>query len=268
MIIATAGLPTNAGRRLYAISFVVLLAAMMPRGASAQDLFELEVFRYESAGPGQYEIEFHTNAMSRGTIAPASAAANHRPVHMSIELTRGWTTRLETALFVQTAPFGSNGSARFAGGHLRAKYQIGEASRLPIGFAVSSEYTFNRSAFDGEAQTLEIRPIVDYRQGRLWIVANPSLEMVTRGSDDGLQPTFDLSASAGWQLLRRLGVTADYFSRSATTRHLAPELDAHHLVFAGTNIDVSSQWEISLGFGHCFTSREPWLIKSIVGYRF
>jgi hypothetical protein len=247
---------------------VAAAAALASADASAQDLFELEVFRYESAAPGEYEVEFHTNAMSRGTSTPASVAANHRPVHMSVEVTRGWTERVETAIFVQTAPFGSNGSARFAGGHLRTKYRLGETSRVPIGVAVSAEYTFNRSAFDGELQTLEIRPILDYRQGRLWLVANPSFEMVTRGSDEGLQPTFDLSASAGWQLAPRIGITTDYFSRSATTRHLAPELDAHHLVFGGLNLDLNSQWELSLGLGHCFTSREPWLMKSIIGYRF
>ena len=46
---------------------------------------------------------------------------------------------------------------------------------VPIGIAVSAEYTFNRLAFDKELQTLEIRQIIDYRQGRLWMVANPSI---------------------------------------------------------------------------------------------
>jgi hypothetical protein len=236
--------------------------------ARAQDLFELEVFRYESAAAGGYDIEFHTNAMSRGALAPDSPSGNHRPMHMSFEITRGWNDRFETAIFIQSAPFGSAGSARFAGGHLRTKYRFGETFEIPIGIAVSAEYTFNRSAFDRELQTLEIRPIVDFRHGRLWLVANPSLEMVTHGADEGLEPTFDLSAGAGWQLLPRVAVTADYFSRSATTRHLAPELDAHHLIFGGTAIDLTDRWELSLSLGHCVTSHEPWLVKSIVGYRF
>jgi len=252
------------GIRVLVIAAVTLAAA----DASAQDLFELEVFRYESTPGGRYDVEFHTNAMSRGAITPASVAANHRPVHVSVEVTRGWTDRFETAIFLQTAPFGSNGSARFAGGHLRTKYGFGEISRLPVGVAVSAEYTFNRSAFDRELQTLEVRPILDYRQGRLWLVANPSFEMVTRGSDEGLEPTFDLSAGAGWRVAQRVAVTTDYFSRSAITRHLTPELDAHHLVFGGVDVDLNTRWELSLGLGHCFTSREPWLMKSIIGYRF
>ena len=259
---------TRVSRSRLLVALFVTMATTMPFDASAQDLFELEVFRYESAPAGGYDVEFHTNAMSRGAIPSPSATSNHRPVHVSLEITRGWTERFETALFIQSAPFGSTGSARFAGGHLRAKYRIGEFRRLPIGVAVSGEYTFNRSAFDGELQTVEIRPILDYRQGRLWLVANPSFEMVTHGSDEGLEPTFDLSASAGWQLVPRIAVTADYFSSSATTRHLTPELDAHHLVFGGLDLDVGSSWELSLGLGHCFTSHEPWLIKSIIGFRF
>ena len=187
---------------------------------------------------------------------------------MSVEVTRGWTERFETAVFVQMAPFGSSGSTRFAGGHLRSKYRLGITPVMPIGIAVSGEYTFNRLAFDQELQTLEIRPIIDYRQGRLWMVVNPSIEMVTRGPVDGLQPTFDVSAEGGWQLVPRVAVTADYFSRPATTRHLAPEVDAHHLVFAGLKLDLGSQWDLGLGLGHCVTASEPWMIKSVLGFRF
>jgi hypothetical protein len=58
------------------------------------------------------------------------------------------------------------------------------------------------------------------------------------------------------------------FSRAATTRHLIPEIDAHHLVFGEVHADVDARWQLSLGLGHCVTSSEPWLIKSVVGYRF
>jgi hypothetical protein len=249
-------------------SLAMAIAMLMPVSASPQDLFELEVFEYESAPPGGYEVEFHTNGMTQGSLSPNSPAGNHRPVHVSAEVTRGWTERFETAVFIQTAPFGSSGSARFAGGHLRSKYQLGVTPVVPIGIAVSAEYTFNRLVFDHELQTLEIRPIIDYRQGRLWMVVNPGVEMVTRGSVDGLDPSFDVSAAAGWQLVPSVAVTADYFSRSATTRHLAPEAYAHHLLFAGLKVDLGSQWETSLGLGHCITASEPWVIKSVLGFRF
>jgi hypothetical protein len=197
-----------------------------------------------------------------------SATANHRPVHLSVEVARGWTDRFETALFVQTAPFASSGGARLAGGHLRSKVRLGALPGGPLRAALSAEYTFNRAAFDHELQTLEIRPVLDYMRGRLSLVANPSVEMVMRGSDEGLDPVFDLSARASWHLSEGLAMTADYFSAAATTRHLQPEIDAHHLVFAGMDFDVRSNWELGVSVGHCVTSAEPWLIKSVIGYRF
>lgn len=243
------------------------LVTLTTSSATAQDLFELEVFGYDGVAPGAYEFELHANALSRDSVAPTSIAAKHRPAHISAELTRGWTRRLETALFVQTAPFGSSGSTRFAGGHVRTKLRLGELSSIPLRFAASAEYAFNRAVFSGELQTLEFRSIVDYARGRLTLVVNPSLELVIRGGD-GLEPVFDISARGEWQLTPRVAIATDYFSAAATVRHLTPEVDAHHLIFGGAAFEIASAWELGLSLGHCVTSSEAWVMKSIVGFRF
>ena len=243
-------------------------ALLLASTAAAQDLFELEVFEAGTTRPGGYDVALHANAMSRGGVAPDRAEANHRPTHVSVEVARGWTDRFETAVFVQTAPFGSAGSARFAGGHLRAKVRVGPLTGVPVRLALGAEYTFNHAAFDRELQTLEVRPIVEYGRGRLSLVANPTVEMVTRGSEAGLQPIFDLSARAAWQLRPRLALIADYFSAAGSTRHLQPEADAHHLVFAGLDVALGSRWGVHVAAGHCVTRHEPWVLKSVVGVGF
>jgi hypothetical protein len=251
------------------VVFVVCFAGSTLGTASAQDLFELEVFPYDTTPPGDYDVGFHTNAMSAGSIGTTSPLSNHRPVHLSVEVARGWTDIFETAVFIQTAPFASSGASRIAGGHLRGKVKLGALSDI-LRVGISAEYIFNRAAFDHELQTFEIRPIVAYRQGRLSLIANPSLEWITRGldGDDDVEPIFDLSARAAWQLRPRVAFAAEYYSAAATTLHLQPEVDAHRLVFAGVDIDAGSGWEFSLSAGHCVTSSEPWLMKSVIGYRF
>jgi hypothetical protein len=251
------------------VGLLCCLCARSATPALGQDLFELEVFEYESSAPGEYEVEFHSNGMTRGAVSGESREANHRPVHVSAEVTRGWTNKLETALFLQAAPFGSPGSVRFAGGHARAKYQFGELGPLPLRLAASAEYAFNRAVLDHELQTFELRGIVDLELGRLWLVANPSVEVVTRGAEASLEPVFDVSARAAWKLSRRLTAVSDYFSAAATTRHLLPQPDAHHLLFMGADLEVAPGWELALSVGHCLTrSGEPWLMKSIIGFRF
>ena len=249
------------------VVFVVCIAGSTSSTASAQDLFELEVFPYDTTPPGDYDIGFHTNAMSAGSISSASPLSNHHPVHLSVEVARGWTDIFETAVFIQTAPFASSGATRIAGGHLRGKAKLGALTgRLRVG--VSGEYTFNRAAFDHELQTFELRPIVDYRHGRLSLIANPSVEWITRGLDDEVEPIFDFSARTAWQLRPRVALAAEYYSAAATTLHLQPEIDAHRLVFAGIDIDAGAGWELSISAGHCVTSSEPWLMKSVIGYKF
>jgi hypothetical protein len=181
---------------------------------------------------------------------------------------RGWTERFETAIFIQTAPFGGNESAWFAGGHLRAKFRAAEWPALPVRLAFSGEYTFNQPAFDDERQALEVRTIVDYVRGRLSLVANPTIELVTRGADASLQPVFDLSARAGWDVGNRLTLVTDYFAAAATTRHLQPEPSAHHLLFGGVDVNLGDSWELALAVGHCITRSEPWVIRSNIAFSF
>jgi hypothetical protein len=65
-----------------------------------------------------------------------------------------------------------------------------------------------------------------------------------------------------------VALAAEYYSAAATTLHLQPEIEAHRLVFAGVDIDVGSGLELSISTGHCVTSSEPWLMKSVIGYKF
>jgi len=247
---------------------VCCVFALTAVSAAAQDLFELEVFEFDTAAPGSYELGIHTNGLPRGDVRQHPVAGAHRPVHVSLEITRGWTSRFETAAFVQTAPFGPARSTRFAGGHARAKIRLTDSARLPFRFGVSAEYGFNRASFDDELQTLEIRPIIDRRKGRLSLILNPGLELVMRGSDTGLDPSFDVSARAAWSVSPRLSINGEYFSKPASTRHLEIEDTAHHLVFSGIDVAVADEWEVSLGAGHCVTSHEPWVFRSMLSYRF
>jgi hypothetical protein len=241
---------------------------MLATSAAAQDLFELEVFPFETTPAGHFDAEFHTNALSRGGIRPTVASEDHRPLHVSAEIAHGWTDRFEMALFVETTPFGRDGSAKFAGGHVRGQLRALDAPRMPFRIALAAEYAFNRPAFDRDLQTLEIRSILDRRGGRLSLILNPSMEVVVSGTDSRFVPTFDLSARAGWDLTRQVAINGEYFSRPGTLKHLEPDAAAHHLLFSTLDVGLGSNWEVSVGLGHCTTSSEPWMIKSIVGYRF
>lgn len=250
---------------------IVLLACvgvtvLAPTPASAQDLFELEVFKFETAATGAYEAAVHTNGL-RGPVL-SSGASTHRPLHLSLEVARGWSKRVETAVFVQTAPFGGSNVAAFAGGHVRSKVRLTEGASLPFRVALGAEYTFNRPAFDDALQTIEIKPIFDRADGRLSLILNPAVEVVTKGSYGRSRSAFDVAARVGWTLTPAVAVYADYFSRPGDTRHLEPQDEAHHLIFPGLDLAMPGDWNLSLAAGHCATGDEPWVIRSVLGFGF
>ena len=136
--------------RLRSLTAFVVFSGMVlleNTAAAAQDLFELEVFEAELTAPGTFALDLHTNVMTRGGAKLPPNNGSHRPAHLSVEVTRGWTGRIETAALIQSAPFAS-------------------------------------------------------------------------------------------------------------------------AVFAGAGLDLGSGWDLTLSAGHCVTSREPWLMKSVIGYRF
>jgi hypothetical protein len=64
------------------------------------------------------------------------------------------------------------------------------------------------------------------------------MELVVLG-DEGQRPdpSFAIAARTGWSFNDSLSVAVDYFSRSGTTRHLAADDPAHHLIFPTIDVD-------------------------------
>ena len=63
--------------------------ALPAASVSAQDLFELEVFTYETAPRGDYDVALHTNVMSRGGVTPDSIAGAHHLMFGGLDIAMG-----------------------------------------------------------------------------------------------------------------------------------------------------------------------------------
>ena len=254
-------------RGLLPAALALVLAGTPP--AAAQDLFELEVFEFDTTPKGTYGIGLHTNGVPQPDIDGGASASAHRPVHLSAEVLRGWTDRFDTAVFIQTAPFGASAGHWIAGGHVRARVALVDEPAFPFKVALSGEYGFNRPSWDDELQTFEVTPILERRMGRMSLILNPSMELVVLG-DEGQSPdpSFAIAARTGWSFNDSLSVAVDYFSRSGTTRHFAADDPAHHLIFPTIDVGLNHGWTLSLGAGHCITSSEPWIFRSILGFEF
>ena len=257
------GLPV----RLLLLTLLVSIAA--PARAAGQDLFEIQVYPYDTVAPGQTMLEFHTNFVPSGTrTAEEGIYANHHQFHVTMEVTHGFTKYFETGFYIETAYVPGVGE-KFTGWHIRPRFRLPESKRVPFQFSLSLEYAFNQPGFDANRQTLEIRPIVERQNGRLYVSINPDMSLAIRGPDSGSAPGFEPIGKIGWEFTKRVAAGIEYYSETGTVKHIEPLSDQHHILFGAADLDLSPDWEFNVGLGRGLTgTSEHWVVKSIVGYRF
>ena len=165
-------------------------AAMPATHAAAQDLFEIQVYPYDTVEPGRTMVEFHTNFVPSGTTDTHDGLyANHHQFHVTMEVTHGFTKNFETGFYLETAYVPGVGE-KFTGVHIRPRFRLPEAKRFPFQFSLSLEYAWNQPGFDPNSETLEMRPIFEHQNGRLYISINPDMSLAIKGPDAGSAPVF------------------------------------------------------------------------------
>jgi hypothetical protein len=257
----------SVGRILLAAA--VVWAASLAGRAAAQDVFEIQVYPSETAEPGITMFEFHTNFVPSGTrgIDDEGVYGNHHQFHETLEITHGWTKHFETGFYFETAHVPGVGY-QFTGFHIRPRFNLPESETFPFRFSLSFEYAWNAEGFDPNGQTLEIRPIFDRQDGRLYVAINPDMSLAVKGPDAGSPPAFEPIAKAGWDFTKQVQAGVEYYAETGTVKHFDPLSDQHHILFGAADLNVSPDWEINFGVGHGLTgTSEQWIVKTIIGYR-
>jgi hypothetical protein len=250
---------------LFTALFVYVAAA-----ASAQDLFEIQVYPYDTIEPGVTMFEFHTNFTPSGSKGIEDGVyGNHHQFHETLEITHGWTKHFETGFYIETAPYVPGQGAKFTGWHIRPRFSFPEVEGFPFKMSLSFEYAFNRPGFDPNSQTLELRPIFEHEQGRLYLSINPDLSVAVKGPEAGSSPVFEPNGKIGWDFTKVVNAGIEYYAETGPVRHFDPLGDQHHILFVATDLSVSPDWELNFGVGKGLTgTSEQLIVKAIVGYRF
>lgn len=248
---------------------LVLFASLaIPALAGAQDLFEIQVYPYDTIEPGFTMVELHSNFIPSGTkTATDGLYPNHHQWHETVEITHGFTKYFETGFYVETAPYVPDQGAKFTGWHLRPRFRLPESS-FPFRVSVSLEYAFNQPGFDPNRQTLEIRAIFERQDGRLYLSINPNLSLATKGPDAGSAPGFEPAVKIGWDFSKKVSGGIEYYAETGPVRHFDPWSDEHHIAFPAVDLNLSPDWEFNFGVGGGLTgTSEHWIVKAIVGRR-
>jgi len=255
--------------RILAAISVVWIATPAPR-AGAQDLFEIQVYPYETVEPGKTMVEMHTNFFPKGTTAevPGEFAMNHQ-VHTTLEVTHGFTKYFECAGYIVTAAHVPGHGGQFAGWRIRPRFRLPETPNLFFNVSLSFEVGFNQPEFEANTRTLEIRPILEHEEGRLYLSINPDLSKALKGPDSGEGLEFEPGVKFAWNVTPIVAAGVEYYGATGSITHFLPRDEQRHMVFPTIDLEVSPDWELNFAVGRGLTgSSEHWIFKSIVGYRF
>lgn len=234
---------------------------------SAQNLFEVQVFPDEVLDRGETEVEFHSVLMPSGTRLPDRMVDHNSHLHLSFELSHGWSDWFETGVFLETSPSIDDSHAAFTGFHFRPKFRFSEWERFPFHMSVSLEYAFVKQPGDIDfRQALALTPIFERHVGAFEMSFNPAFDIGLTGPDAGESPVFEPSAKLASRISRTAWLGIEYYAETGPIKHFEPVSEQHHLVFPTIDIRAKSGWNLNLGVGRGLTGgSEHWVVKSIMG---
>lgn len=250
---------------------VALLLALLarPPAAAAQNNFEIQVYGAETTAPGSTMIELHSNSAIKGTtrkegrVLPTQHAA-----HETLEITHGFTSWFETALYVFTSVQPDTGW-EWVGNHLRPRVRAPERWRLPVGLGLSAEIGYQRPEFSADTWTLELRPIIDQQVGPWYWAFNPVFDHAIRGENGGRGLEFSPAAKVSYSVTPKLSGGLEFYGAVGPLDRIDPGREQQHQIFPVVDIDLGPRWEFNFGIGIGLTpSTDSLLVKMILGYRF
>src|SRR5262245_56787832 len=255
--------------RIILAAFSVVLAGSVGP-AAAQDLFEIQVYPYMTVEPGHTMVELHSNYFPSGTPdAPPGEFPLHNQLDMTLEVTHGFTKYFECAGYLVTAAYVPGEGARFAGASIRPRFRFPETPNFFFNISLSFELAFNQSEFESNTRTLEIRPILEHEQGRLYLSINPNLGIALKGPEADEGPDFEPSVKLAWNVTPVIAAGVEYYAATGVITHFEPWSEQRHILFPTIDLEVSPDWELNFGVGRGLSgASQHWVMKSIVGYRF
>lgn len=256
--------------RLIVLPVLFLLPGLAVR-LRAQDIFEIQVYEYETVEKHKWNLETHLNYIARGTKSfEGRPAPTNGQTHLSFELTRGITENFEIAGYLLTAQR-PGGGVEFAGTRIRPRLRAPESWRLPVDLSLSFEVGFPRPQYEANSVTLELRPIIEKTLRLARLSFNPVLARALRGPDTREGFEFEPGAKFAYFLRGKdkLNVGLEYYGSTGPLTGFRPVREQVHLLFPSADVYFSEHLMLNLGVGFGATSAgERLILKSRLGYRF
>jgi hypothetical protein len=249
------------------VAFIACLTCAS--GLRAQGNYEVQVYGSDLVAKGATMVELHSNITASGTkgIVDGVLPTNHA-VHETLEITHGFNQWFECGFYQFTA-IQPDGSWKWVGTHIRPRLAIPESYKLPVGLSLSTEIGYQRPNFSPDTWTIELRPIVDKKIGKLYMSFNPTLEMSLHGPGKADNPDFSPNVKVAYDIVKKVAFGLEYYGAYGRLTSFDAARDTEQMFIPALDIDFGANWEFNFGVGVGVTqATDHLLVKAILGYRF
>jgi len=249
--------------------YFLFLLSIITLQLKAQDNYEIQVYGSETVEPGRTMLELHTNntlSGSKTTDEFGMLPTNHVQ-HETIEITHGWTPWFETGFYIFNS-IGSDGRTAYVGSHIRPRVAAPEDWKWPVGVSLSVEFGFQKSAFDPNTATLEIRPIIDKKIDKVYISFNPTVDQSFKGPDQNRGLIWSPNLKASYDVTKVVALGFEYYGSTGPLLTPDPYREQDHQIFVAGDLNFDPNWEVNFGYGIGSQTADRSIIKLIIGRRF
>ena len=248
---------------------LILLFSISVLQLKAQANYEIQVYGSETVEKGRTMIELHTNntlSGSKFTDEDGMLPTNHVQ-HETIEITHGWTPWFETGFYIFNS-IGNDGRTAYVGSHIRPRVAAPEDWHWPVGVSLSLEFGFQKSAFDPNTASLEIRPIIDKKIDKVYISFNPTVDQSFRGPDQNKGLIWSPNLKASYDVTKVIALGFEYYGATGPFFMPDPWKEQDHQLFVAGDLNFDPNWEVNFGYGIGSQAADKSIIKLIIGRRF
>jgi len=256
-------------RCLFSGALLCVLHFLAAGPVLAQDNYEIQVYGANTVEPGKTMIELHSNFTIAGRkTVEDGLLPTHHAFHETLEITRGFTPWFELGYYNFTSARSGNGW-QWVGTLLRPRVAAPERWHWPTGVSLSTEFGYQRRAFSADTWTIEIRPIVDKKQGRWYWSFNPTVDRSLAGENRKRGFEFSPNFKVSYDVTPKVSAGLEYYGALGPISGFDPVHDQQQQILPAVDLNFSPKWEVNFGLGVGVTrGTEHLLFKCIIGYRF
>lgn len=239
--------------------------------AYAAMIDEIQVYTDDINEPGKFGLELHVNTTLRGRASKAfpDEITPHHGLRFTPEFSYGLSKDLEAGLYLPYAR-DAEGTTHFAGPKLRLKWLPLHPEEGGRGWFIGAnfEYAWVAPEFEQSNRSIELRPIIGYRDSHWLLAVNPILGWALAGPDHDGKPDFSPSLKLARKVAAGVAVGVEYYAELGKVNNILPRPEQSHSLYFALDYERES-WGFNLGIGRGLNgATDRWTLKTIIEFPF